>query len=56
MQFMGIAIAAERNDAVGGDDEITLERSAVRTVVIRAREDLEIARQVRLALARYDAT
>jgi acetate kinase len=50
MQFMGIAISADRNGAAGGDAEITLEGSRVRTLVIHAREDLEIARQTRTAM------
>ena len=50
MAFMGIAISAASNDAASGDTEISLDGSAVRTVVIRAREDLEIAWQVRALL------
>jgi acetate kinase len=57
MQFIGIAVSSELNAAVAGDGEITLEGSRVRTLVIHAREDLEIARQVRAVLkARYDPT
>jgi len=47
MSFIGIVVSAERNEAVDGDAEITLDGAAVRTLVIQAREDLEIARQVR---------
>jgi acetate kinase len=47
MRFIGIAISSELNGAVDGDTEITLDGASVRTLVIHAREDLEIARQVR---------
>jgi acetate kinase len=50
MGFMGIAITAELNAAAGADIEITGNDSSVRTLVIQAREDLEIARQVRAVL------
>lgn len=49
--FLGIAVDDERNARVQGDGEIdrdiTAPRSAVRTLVITAREDLEIARELR---------
>ena len=51
--FLGIAIDAERNstaDAVP-DSEISMVGSAVQTLVLATREDLEIARQTRAALA-----
>jgi acetate kinase len=53
MRFMGIEIDAGRNQAASGDGdgEITLAGSLVRTLVIRAREDLEIAGQVRSVLS-----
>ena len=50
MRFMGIAISADRNAAAAGDSEVTLEGAIVRTLVIRSREDLEIARQTRSVL------
>lgn len=49
--FLGVAIDSAANAAACGDVEISDERAAVRTVVIRAREDLEIARQTRAVLA-----
>jgi acetate kinase len=49
--FIGIATDPERNAAVGGDAEITATGAAVRTLVIEAREDLEIARQTRACIA-----
>jgi acetate kinase len=50
--FLGVAIDTTRNDeAVGGDAEISAATATVRTLVVTAREDIEIARQVRAALA-----
>jgi acetate kinase len=48
--FLGIAVDPTANEA-SGDREITAPGAAVRTLVIAAREDLEIARQVRELLA-----
>jgi acetate kinase len=48
--FLGVAIDPARNDAVDGDAEISGPGAAARTVVVRAREDLEIASQVRSVL------
>jgi acetate kinase len=45
--FLGIAVDADRNAAASGDAEITTPGAAVRTLVVTAREDLEIADQVR---------
>jgi acetate kinase len=50
MAFLGIEIEAGRNERGRGDAEISPEDSSVRTVVIAAREDLEIAREVRALL------
>ncbi len=50
LAFLGVAVDPARNGAVEGDCEISRAGAAVRTVVIRAREDLEIARQVRSLL------
>jgi len=48
--FLGVAVSSE-NEAAGTDTDISRAGSRVRTVVIRAREDLEIARQVRAAIS-----
>jgi acetate kinase len=48
--FLGIAIDEELNQG-SGDREIGFPAASVRTLVIAAREDLEIARQVRELLA-----
>jgi acetate kinase len=48
LAFLGVAIDPTRNDA--NDTEITANDARVRTLVIPAREDLEIARGTRAAL------
>lgn len=48
--FIGIGIDGELNPGAAPDTEVTRRGSPVRTLVIRAREDLEIARQVRAVL------
>ena len=45
--FLGVSVDAARNAGAAGDTDITDPGAAVRTFVIAAREDLEIARQVR---------
>jgi acetate kinase len=50
LAFLGLAIDGVRNAEAAGDVEITAGDADVRTLVIRSREDLEIARQVRYAL------
>ncbi len=47
--FLGIALDPTRNPGAG-DRDISAPGAGVRTLVIAAREDLEIARQVRLAM------
>jgi acetate kinase len=48
--FLGVALDLQRNEAVDGDADISANGAAVRTLVTRAREDLEIAAQVRRTL------
>jgi acetate kinase len=48
--FAGVAIDAGRNNRAAGDADISARQAAVRTLVITAREDVEIARQVRAAV------
>jgi acetate kinase len=48
--FLGVAIAEARNAAATADAGISAASAAMRTLVIAAREDIEIARQVRIAL------
>jgi acetate kinase len=47
LRFLGIAIDAERNAEVDPDAEIGAPAASVRTLVLTAREDLEMARQAR---------
>ena len=49
--FLGAGLDAQRNAGAAGDADIGATGAAVRTLVIAAREDLEIARQVRAVLA-----
>ena len=48
--FLGVAIDQARNAAANADADISAPAAAVRTLVITAREDVEIARQVRAVL------
>jgi acetate kinase len=46
--FLGVAVSPAANEAIGPTDrELTAREARVRTFVLEAREDLEIARQVR---------
>ncbi len=51
LRFLGVAVDASANEAADGDADITAPAAPVRTVVVTAREHLEIARQVRELLA-----
>jgi acetate kinase len=48
--FLGVAVDSARNNVTRADGEIGAEGAAVRTLVLTAREDIEIARQVRSVL------
>jgi acetate kinase len=48
--FLGIEIDRAKNQTATGDTELTAPGAKVRTLVVNAREDLEIARQVRRVL------
>ncbi|TQM79073.1 acetate kinase [Saccharothrix saharensis] len=50
LAFLGVAVDPDRNDHADGDTDITAPDSGVRTLVVTAREDLEIARGTRTAL------
>jgi acetate kinase len=54
LSFLGLDIDPARNLAAAGDCEITAGLAAVRILVVAAREDLEIARQVRAVLSLAD--
>jgi acetate kinase len=47
LDFLGVALDADANAGASGDAEIGAQGAAVRVLVVTAREDLEIARQVR---------
>jgi acetate kinase len=49
--FLGVAIDPEDNAGAAGDVEISATAAPVRTVVIHAREDLQIAHEVRRVVA-----
>jgi acetate kinase len=48
--FLGVAVDAERDAAAIPDADVSAPGAAVRTLAIEAREDLEMARQVRACL------
>lgn len=50
LSFLGLTIDQDRNHAGGGDREIGQVEAQVSIVVIAAREDLQIAREVRQVL------
>jgi acetate kinase len=50
LSHLGVAIDAARNDAVDGDADVRANGSRVGVLVVRSREDLEIARQARAVL------
>jgi acetate kinase len=47
LHFLGLGLDAERNEAAHPDADVAAPGSSASVVVIAAREDLEIARQVR---------
>jgi len=51
LRFLGIEINEAANAGATGDVEITADGAAVRVGVLRAREDLEMARQAEAALS-----
>jgi acetate kinase len=50
--FLGVHLARDRNETATADCDLTAPGAAVRSLMVNAREDLEIARQVPDALAR----
>ncbi len=50
--FLGVAVDEGRNATAQADCDISVPGAAVRTLVIAAREDIEIARQARAVLTR----
>jgi acetate kinase len=49
--FLGVALDAPANDAANADAEVTAAGACVRSFVVTAREDVEIAREVRAVVA-----
>ncbi|MGH3471866.1 MAG: acetate/propionate family kinase, partial [Nocardioidaceae bacterium] len=45
--FLGVALDEDRNFEATADADVSAASAAVRTVVVTAREDLEIAHEVR---------
>jgi acetate kinase len=56
LAFLGVSIEDRLNDGAQGDCVISAAHARAQTLVIRAREDLEIARQVRTVLRRPEPT
>jgi acetate kinase len=54
--FAGIALDPDRNASLAGEGEISAPSAGARTFVVTAREDLEIARQVRELLGAAGGT
>jgi acetate kinase len=50
LAFLGVAIDPERNESASGDADVSAQGASVRTVVLTAREDIEVARGVREVL------
>jgi len=51
LDFLGLAIDPQRNGSASGDADVSRAGSPATTLVILAREDLEIARQVRAIMS-----
>ncbi|MGZ4169140.1 MAG: acetate/propionate family kinase [Solirubrobacteraceae bacterium] len=52
LAYLGVRVDGAANDRAAGDADVTAPGAQVRTLVLRAREDLEMARQARQALSR----
>ena len=50
LRFLGVSVDEAQNRQASGDAEIGADGAGVRTLVLASREDLEIARQVRMVL------
>lgn len=51
LRFLGLEISPELNVNVSGDTDISAPGAAVKTLVVRAREDVEVARDVRRVIS-----
>lgn len=54
LSHLGVGIDPSRNDAVEGDADVRADGSGVAVLVVRAREDLEIAREARALVRAQD--
>jgi acetate kinase len=50
LEYLGVALNHGLNAAAGGDANISAERAPVQTLVVTAREDMQIARETRAVL------
>ncbi len=55
LRFLGVALDQDRNASAAADADISAGGAGVRTLVLTAREDLEIARDARLVLTAADS-
>ena len=55
LRFLGLEISPELNARVSGDADISAPGAAARTLVVHAREDVEVARDVRRVLSGPEA-
>jgi acetate kinase len=51
LSFLGVDIDATKNSAMKGDGDVSARQAQVRTLVVHAREDVEVARDVRRLFA-----
>src|SRR5712691_7372502 len=51
LRFLGVDVDATSNDRIAGDRDISARGARVRTLVVHAREDVEVARDVRWLLS-----
>jgi acetate kinase len=51
LRFLGLEIGPTLNASLGGDNDISAPSAQVPTLVVKAREDVEVAREVRRVLA-----
>ena len=51
LAFLGVALDRNRNESIGGDRDLSSTDAPVPTLLVHAREDLEIAAEVRQILA-----
>jgi len=51
LRFLGIEIGPTLNASLGPDNNISAPGATVPTLVIKSREDIEVAREVRKVLA-----